>query len=103
MTISVLDMFTIGIGPSSSHTVGPMRAAQRFVQRLAGEPCWNRMARVEAHLYGSLALTGQSHGTDRALLLGLEGETPEGVEVDAIPARLEQIRTRRSSATGRHA
>jgi L-serine dehydratase len=100
MTISVLDMFTIGIGPSSSHTVGPMRAAHRFVQRLAGEPCWNRVARVEVHLYGSLALTGQNHGTDRALLLGLEGETPEGVQVESIPARLEQIRTRRSLRLG---
>ncbi|MCL5096609.1 MAG: L-serine ammonia-lyase, partial [Candidatus Omnitrophica bacterium] len=94
MTISVLDLFTIGIGPSSSHTVGPMRAARRFATQLAerGRPA--RVARVETHLYGSLALTGQSHGTDRAVILGLEGETPEAVDVDTIPSRLEQIRAR---------
>lgn len=93
MTISVLDLFTIGIGPSSSHTVGPMRAAKRFAEGLTNG---NRLAltvRVEAHLYGSLALTGKSHGTDRAALLGLEGETPEGVNVDGIAGRLEQLRT----------
>ena len=93
MTISVLDLFTIGIGPSSSHTVGPMRAAQRFADGLAERrTAWPATARVEAHLYGSLALTGRSHGTDRAVLLGLEGETPEGVDVDAIASRLEHIR-----------
>lgn len=100
MTISVLDMFTIGIGPSSSHTVGPMRAARRFVQRLAEDALLDHTARVEVHLYGSLALTGLSHGTDRALLLGLEGETPESVDVDGIPARLEQIRARNSLRLG---
>jgi L-serine dehydratase len=94
MTISVLDLFTIGIGPSSSHTVGPMRAARRFVQGLADAGLLLRTTRIETHLYGSLALTGQSHGTDRAVLLGLEGETPEGVNVDAIAPRLEEIRSR---------
>ena len=91
--ISVLDLFTIGIGPSSSHTVGPMRAGLRFTQRLAEAGLLEKSARVEAHLYGSLALTGKGHGTDKALLLGLEGETPEGVDVDAAPARIERIRT----------
>jgi L-serine dehydratase len=100
MTISVLDLFTIGIGPSSSHTVGPMRAARRFVQGLGEQGQLARTARVESHLYGSLALTGKSHGTDRALLLGLEGETPEGVDVDSIPARLDQIRGRRCLRLG---
>jgi L-serine dehydratase len=96
MTISVLEMFTIGIGPSSSHTVGPMRAARRFARQLADRGGLDRVARLEVHLYGSLALTGPSHGTDRALLLGLEGETPEGVDVDAIPVRLERIRATHS-------
>ena len=93
MSLSVLDLFTIGIGPSSSHTVGPMRAGCRFVQKLKEQGVFERTARIEAHLYGSLALTGKGHGTDKAVLLGLEGETPEAVDVDAIPARLERIRT----------
>jgi len=88
--ISVLDLFTIGIGPSSSHTVGPMRAATRFLNEL--QPI-ERVARVECHLYGSLALTGKGHGTDTAVLLGLEGQTPETVGVDEVPAQLERIRS----------
>ena len=91
--ISVLDLFTIGIGPSSSHTVGPMRAASRFVEKLIAESVIEQVARVEAHLYGSLALTGKGHGTDRAVILGLEGETPETVNVDEVPTRLERIRS----------
>jgi L-serine dehydratase len=93
MALSALDFFTIGIGPSSSHTVGPMRAARRFVDRLAAGELLVRTARIESHLYGSLALTGKGHGTDKAVLLGLEGETPEGVEVDAVPARLARLRS----------
>ena len=92
MSLSVLDLFTIGIGPSSSHTVGPMRAGGRFVEKLRELGLLERTARVEAHLYGSLALTGKGHGSDGAVLLGLEGETPEGVDVDALPARLDAIR-----------
>jgi L-serine dehydratase len=91
MSFSVLDFFTIGIGPSSSHTVGPMRAARQFVLRLEELELLRKTARVEAHLYGSLALTGKGHGTDRAVLLGLEGETPEDVDIDQIPRRLERI------------
>ncbi|HPA18549.1 MAG TPA: L-serine ammonia-lyase [Verrucomicrobiae bacterium] len=87
--ISALDLFTIGIGPSSSHTVGPMRAARRFSEQLAGVTA---LARIEAHLYGSLALAGKGHGTDRAVLLGLAGELPESVDIDAVPARIERIR-----------
>ncbi len=90
--ISVLDLFTIGIGPSSSHTVGPMRAAKRFVQLLESQALLTRTARIEVHLYASLALTGKGHGTDVAILLGLAGEVPESVDVDAVPARLQQIR-----------
>ena len=92
MNLSVLDLFTIGIGPSSSHTVGPMRAARRFAVRLAEAGLLGRVARVQAHLYGSLALTGRGHGSDTAVLLGLEGETPEGVDVDAVAARLAAVR-----------
>ena len=96
MSLSVLDLFTIGIGPSSSHTVGPMRAGARFVQRLQEGGFLQKTARVEAHLYGSLALTGKGHGTDKAVLLGLEGETPEHIDVDAVGGRLEKIRTEKA-------
>jgi L-serine dehydratase len=92
MSLSVVDLFTIGIGPSSSHTVGPMRAGFRFAERLREAGVLPHVARVEAHLYGSLALTGRGHGTDTAVMLGLEGETPEGVDVEAVPARLGLIR-----------
>ncbi|QEG39855.1 L-serine ammonia-lyase [Roseimaritima ulvae] len=90
--MSVLELFTIGIGPSSSHTVGPMRAAKRFVERLQSASLLEQTARIEVHLYASLALTGKGHGTDTAILLGLVGETPETVDVDAVPTRLQQIR-----------
>ncbi len=93
MNLSVLELFTIGIGPSSSHTVGPMRAAHRFIDRLTEAGLFSRTARVEAHLYGSLALTGKGHGTDRAVLFGLEGETPETIELDTMAARLDTIRS----------
>ena len=92
MSLSVLDLFTIGIGPSSSHTVGPMRAGCRFAESLRQTKQLARTTRVEAHLYGSLALTGKGHGTDKAVLLGLEGQTPEAVDVDAIPKTLTRIR-----------
>jgi L-serine dehydratase len=100
MNLSVLELFTIGIGPSSSHTVGPMRAGRRFVDRLQEAGVLARTERVEAHLYGSLALTGKGHGTDRAVLFGLEGETPEGIELDTMAARLEAIRTRKRLKLG---
>src|SRR5688572_16240707 len=100
MSLSVLDLFTIGIGPSSSHTVGPMRAGARFVQRLKEAGLLDKTTRVVAHLYGSLALTGKGHGTDKAVLLGLEGETPEQVNVDAIAARLQKIREEKSLKLG---
>jgi L-serine dehydratase len=92
MPISVLDLFTIGIGPSSSHTVGPMRAARLFVRRLSEKGLLPATGRVQTHFYGSLALTGRGHGSDKAVLLGLEGESPEEVDVDAIAARLECLR-----------
>src|SRR5436853_3692322 len=74
MAISIFDLFTIGVGPSSSHTVGPMRAARRFASTLADEGTLDRTARVRVELYGSLAMTGKGHGTDRAVMIGLAGE-----------------------------
>lgn len=87
-SFSTLDFFSIGIGPSSSHTVGPMRAAAGFVKGLEGKP----LARLHCKLYGSLAATGKGHGTDGALILGFCGELPETVDVDAMPKLLEKIR-----------
>jgi L-serine dehydratase len=92
MKTSVFDLFKIGIGPSSSHTVGPMRASHQFVSRLAEANLLHATHRIKAELFGSLALTGIGHGTDRALLLGFAGEQPETVEPSAIDAILTAIR-----------
>jgi len=92
MNVSVFDLFKIGIGPSSSHTVGPMRAARLFAARLQHDGDLPRVARVVAELYGSLGATGKGHGTDKAVLLGLEGEEPDRVDVERIGARLAAIR-----------
>ncbi len=93
MAVSVFDLFKIGIGPSSSHTVGPMRAAARFVTRWLDEAgTLDRVARVRAELFGSLALTGRGHGTDKAVLMGLEGEWPDKIDPDGIPVKLARIR-----------
>nr|WP_320131895.1 L-serine ammonia-lyase [uncultured Holophaga sp.] len=93
MAFSVFDLFRIGIGPSSSHTVGPMRAARGFLLDLEARGLLEGILSVQAELFGSLAATGPGHGTDRAIFLGLEGETPEGVDVDGISARLEAARS----------
>ena len=87
--ISIFDIFKIGIGPSSSHTVGPMKAAGEFVTRL--EPFADKVTKLEVRLYGSLAYTGKGHGTDSAILLGLSGEQPETVDPDLVDGVLEQI------------
>ncbi|MFI6579303.1 L-serine ammonia-lyase [Nocardiopsis sp. NPDC050513] len=100
MAISVFDLFTIGIGPSSSHTVGPMRAALTFVEGLRSRGQLSGVAHVRAELYGSLALTGKGHGSDTAVILGLMGHTPESVDVDAVPELVERVRTRRTVALG---
>jgi L-serine dehydratase len=94
MTISVFDLFKVGIGPSSSHTVGPMKAARMFAEGLRDDGLMPRVRTVRVSLYGSLGLTGKGHGSDKAVLLGLEGERPDAVDVDAIPARLEAIARR---------
>lgn len=96
MSISIFDLYTIGIGPSSSHTVGPMRAANRFARELVSSALLDRVARVQVTLYGSLALTGRGHGSDRAVLMGLEGESPEGVDPDRVPKRCDEIHARGS-------
>ncbi|MCB1633418.1 MAG: L-serine ammonia-lyase [Xanthomonadales bacterium] len=95
MAVSVFDLFKIGIGPSSSHTVGPMRAAGRFVRRLDEQGHLSSLTQIRCELFGSLALTGRGHGTDKAVLLGLEGDEPDSVDVEGIDERLEAIRTRR--------
>jgi L-serine dehydratase len=94
MTISVFDLFKVGIGPSSSHTVGPMKAARIFAEGLRDDGLLPQVRTVRVCLYGSLGLTGKGHGSDKAVLLGLEGELPATVDVDAIPARLEAIARR---------
>jgi L-serine dehydratase len=104
MAVSTFDLFKIGIGPSSSHTVGPMRAAARFVEKWLYEAGrLQDVARVRAEVFGSLALTGRGHGTDKALLMGLEGHWPDEIDPDAIPAALERIRgSGRVRLLGRH-
>ncbi|MDB5764255.1 MAG: L-serine ammonia-lyase [Herminiimonas sp.] len=94
MPISTFELFRLGIGPSSSHTVGPMRAARQFAQELEAAGHLGQLAGVTAELYGSLALTGKGHGTDQAVLLGLMGEQPETVDIDRINAYLAEIRQR---------
>src|SRR6516164_1928990 len=94
MTISVFDLFTVGIGPSSSHTVGPMKAAGMFAEGLRDNGLMAQVRAVRVSLYGSLGLTGPGHGSDKAVLLGLEGEQPATVDVDAVPGRLEAIAQR---------
>jgi L-serine dehydratase len=87
--ISVFDIFKIGVGPSSSHTVGPMKAARAFTESLAGTP--RPVARIAVRLYGSLAYTGRGHGTDSAILLGLSGKAPETVDPDEVEPLLRRI------------
>ncbi len=101
MAISVFDLFSIGIGPSSSHTVGPMRAALTFVDGLGAE--LPSVSRVQAELFGSLGATGFGHGSDKAVLLGLSGERPEEIDTDTVPGRIASIReSRRLLLAGTH-
>jgi L-serine dehydratase len=103
MAVSVFDLFKIGIGPSSSHTVGPMRAARLFVGRLLHEGKLASVSRVVCELYGSLGATGKGHGSDKAVLLGLAGHEPDTVDVEQIPAMLDGIRARsRLTLLGTH-
>ncbi|MFN3377349.1 MAG: L-serine ammonia-lyase [Burkholderiaceae bacterium] len=100
MAVSVFDLFKVGIGPSSSHTVGPMRAARMFIERLRHEGGLDAVRRVRCELYGSLGATGKGHGSDKAVLLGLAGHEPDTVDVDQVPAMLEAIRQERALVLG---
>ena len=91
MSISLFDLFSIGIGPSSSHTVGPMLAANSFLELLEANGCFTQTERVKVELYGSLALTGKGHATDRAILNGLEGKSPEIVVPESMVPRMKAI------------
>ncbi|MFT3757439.1 L-serine ammonia-lyase [Thauera sp.] len=92
MSISVLDLFKIGIGPSSSHTVGPMRAAHGFAAGLMGQGLLASVTRVEVKLYGSLSATGIGHGTDRAVIAGLMGQKPDEVDPDFLIETVDLVR-----------
>ncbi|MFD4540532.1 L-serine ammonia-lyase [Streptomyces bauhiniae] len=103
MAVSVFDLFSIGIGPSSSHTVGPMRAARMFARRLRNEGLLDPVTAVRCELYGSLGATGHGHGTPKAVLLGLEGASPRTVDVEGADDRVEAIRKAgRLSLLGEH-
>ncbi len=103
MAVSVFDLFKIGIGPSSSHTVGPMRAARLFVSRLEHDGLLPRTTRVLSQLYGSLGATGKGHGSDKAVLLGLAGHEPDTVDVDAVDGILAAMRAQAQlPLPGRH-
>ena len=93
MSVSVFELFRIGIGPSSSHTVGPMRAALMFAHELRDSALLERVASIRVELFGSLGATGRGHGSDRAVMLGLSGETPEGVAIEKIPALVAQVKS----------
>lgn len=93
MSISIFDMFKIGIGPSSSHTLGPMKAGKAFVDELKEKDLFDKVTRVQANVYGSLSLTGIGHSTDKAILLGLAGEEPETVDIDGISEFMKNVRS----------
>src|SRR5687768_13103429 len=95
MALSTLDMFSVGIGPSSSHTVGPMRAAVLFTDGLRDAGQLDDVQRVQAELFGSLGATGHGHGSDKAVILGLQGNRPETVDTDTAGEQVAH-----ASATG---
>src|SRR5690606_9348202 len=96
MTLSVFDIFKIGIGPSSSHTVGPMRAARNFARNLQARGLLDRVAGLQIALYGSLAETGRGHGTDTGIMLGLMGQSPDTVVSGDIPRLISEVQSSRS-------
>ncbi len=93
MVVSLFQLFSIGVGPSSSHTVGPMRAARQFVLELETLELLEMTDSIKIDLYGSLAMTGEGHATDKAILLGLEGYTPEGIDPNIVDSRVLEIKT----------
>ena len=102
--ISIFDMFKVGIGPSSSHTVGPMKAGKQFVDDLVEKGLLESVTRVAVDVYGSLSLTGKGHHTDIAIIMGLAGNMPDTVDIDAIPAFIRDVeaRGRLLLANGQH-
>lgn len=103
MSLSVFDLFKVGIGPSSSHTVGPMRAAARFAEGLKRDGVLAAVAQVRVELYGSLGATGKGHGSDKAVLMGLEGHQPDTVDTTSVEPRLAAIReAQRLNLLGEH-
>jgi L-serine dehydratase len=104
VTASLFELYKIGVGPSSSHTMGPMRAACRFARELASRGLVDRVARVQVELFGSLALTGLGHATDRAVLLGLAGNEPATIDPARIESTIAAIRAEhRLALAGSHA
>ena len=89
MVLSIFDLYTIGIGPSSSHTVGPMKAAKKFVELLQSHSHLKELITLKVELFGSLALTGRGHGTHKAIVAGLNGQSPETVDPDLIPRLMD--------------
>ena len=102
--ISLFDMFKVGIGPSSSHTVGPMKAGKQFVDDLVEKGLLDIVTRVAVDVYGSLSLTGKGHHTDIAIIMGLAGNEPATVDIDSIPGFIRDVeeRERLLLAQGRH-
>jgi len=100
--ISVFDMLKIGVGPSSSHTLGPWRAAERFLEELKEESILEEISRVKVDLYGSLSLTGKGHATDLAVMLGLSGQDPEYIPVEDIAGIIKKIETTNEINLGNH-
>ena len=98
--VSIFDIFKIGIGPSSSHTVGPMVAASRFLTRLDRSRLFDQVARFECRLMGSLAFTGKGHGSDRAVLLGMSGENPADIDPEQISVIIDQITEKKQISLG---
>ena len=98
--ISVFDMLKIGVGPSSSHTLGPWRAAERFLAEIRKENLFSTAVRVKVDLYGSLSLTGKGHATDYAVMLGLSGQNPETIPVADIDGIVQAIKTNKKIKLG---
>ena len=92
MVLSIFDLYTIGVGPSSSHTVGPMKAAKKFVENLQNKSLLEEVITLKIELFGSLALTGRGHGTHKAIIAGLNGQSPETVDPDLIPKLMDHAK-----------